>query len=443
MFREKFILLILFTLLINVISAQNTQMAYYVKATGNDENNGRSEEQPLKTISRAIKMAIAGPIKNIIILGSLNEIIEIENSGKTEIYIYGKNNVNDRDKARLTKGGVTIKGNSNIKLENIIISGGNKSGYYDGKGGGLNILEGAHVILINVIIQNNKAVQGGGINIGGGTCIMYGGEVSNNIATIETNYNSHAGAGVFVSGTFTLEGGIIKNNKAERGEGGGVAIYSGNFIMNGGEIIDNQSPQGGGGISVAGQCIIKINNGIISRNKSLYSDGGGICSWSFLEIINSEISNNNAGYSGGGISCHTINISNSIIKDNIAKKEGGGFNIGMHGGKSIIFNCEIYGNKAEMGAGLFLKNSNLPNAINTLILQNVVIKKNNASFVGGGAYVQKPNILHFQSGSITENIADLVGGGIYLEEKSNFEKTGGTALNNTTNTGEGVDIYQQ
>jgi len=123
-----------------------------------------------------------------------------------------------------------------------------------------------------------------------GTFIMNGGEISNN----ETNSTSEGGGGVYVRGTFIMNDGVISNNKStitgNGGRGGGVYIYSsgtisGKFIMTGGEISGNTANTYGGGIYVtAGTFLIVTgtvygtgegddSNTATSGGAALYSTG--------------------------------------------------------------------------------------------------------------------------------------------------------------------------
>jgi hypothetical protein len=121
--------------------------------------------------------------------------------------------------------------------------------------------------------------HGGGVDTGGGTFIMNGGEISGN--------TSSAGGGVYVGfGTFTMNGGAILDNTATSfsggggvyvtylsGSNGGIAI-GGTFTMNGGTISGNtaSNPSGkGGGVSVAVYGTFTMNGGTISGNT-----GGGV-----------------------------------------------------------------------------------------------------------------------------------------------------------------------
>ena len=79
--------------------------------------------------------------------------------------------------------------------------------------------------------------SGGGVQVFGGTFIMNGGSIRDNMA--------ESGAGVYVGesgstlGTFTMKGGTITNNKVIKGNGGGVYVLGTFEIANGAQVLNN------------------------------------------------------------------------------------------------------------------------------------------------------------------------------------------------------------
>jgi hypothetical protein len=111
-------------------------------------------------------------------------------------------------------------------------------------GGTLTMYDGA-----TVQNNNNTSYSGdcGGVFVESGAAFtMEGGSVEGN--------KSKYGAGVYVNGTFTMNGGVIKENTAEGynsavgsySRGGGIFVYFGTCYMNGGEISNNTATYGGG-----------------------------------------------------------------------------------------------------------------------------------------------------------------------------------------------------
>jgi hypothetical protein len=101
-------------------------------------------------------------------------------------------------------------------------------------------------------------------------------------AVISGNTVTIYGGGVYVvEGTFTMEKGLISDNKADY-DGGGVYVYnSGSFTMNDGEISGNTGDKGGGvclyvsqTVEVLNGRIFTMNGGEITRNRAFVSGGG-------------------------------------------------------------------------------------------------------------------------------------------------------------------------
>ncbi|MDO4756391.1 MAG: InlB B-repeat-containing protein, partial [Parabacteroides sp.] len=234
-----------------------------------------------------------------------------------------------------------------------------------GYGGGVNIYDGDFTMTAGEISKNNAQFDGGGIYIDhSGVFTMKGGKVDSNTASY--------GAGVYIkdSDEFYLIDGEITNNTAVR-QGGGVYVRdSATLNMTGGIISKNTATSssmypgeyGGGGIHVyadqAGdQPVVNISGGVISENKTLRGNGGGInlaIADARLNMSGGEIINNassSTGNGGGIASIGTCEITGGLISGNTAK-DGAGINV--HKGSLIISGGEISGNKiatATLGVG--------------------------------------------------------------------------------------------
>ena len=152
-----------------------------------------------------------------------------------------------------------------------ITGGRSYSGYR--YGAGVYVVNG-HFILKNGTISGNSLAAGttggGGVETEGADAVfdMYGGTICNN----EAGY----GGGVYIrGGTFSFYDGVISNNKAVSTDGGGVHVYGSASTLNmyGGSIINNTS-NAGGGIGVSGGGTLNISGGTISGNTSTQVGGG-------------------------------------------------------------------------------------------------------------------------------------------------------------------------
>ena len=116
---------------------------------------------------------------------------------------------------------------------------------------------------------------GGGVNLHNGTFTMNGGSIVGNTA--------NKGGGVYVpshtNNKFTVNGGNIDHNTA--GYGGGVYVNSGEFTMNGGSIDRNTSTKQGGGVYHGGGTFT-MHGGSIDHNTA--SKGGGVYAYESITL---------------------------------------------------------------------------------------------------------------------------------------------------------------
>ena len=338
-------------------------------------------------------------------------------SGKNGVAIFlsgnGMRTVNLSSYGRLftVSSGVTLILDNNITLKGM--ANNNNNLVYINNGGTLVINTGAK------IIENSSSSYGGGVYVSG-TFTMNGGEISGNISS----YNGNFGGGVSVgnNGAFIMNGGIISGNSSSAygGGGGGVSVGSnGIFIMNGGEISGNSTATRGGGVCVYRGTFI-MNNGEISGNTSSY-DGGGvyIVDSGFFIMDGGEISGNN-----------------TTETDPSSPQVGGG--IYLNDGSLSMNNGEISGNSASLGGGIFVRNG-------TFTMSGGKISGNTStatstSFRYGGGISVSGGTFSMSGGEISGNSA-YSGGGISVTGGT-FTMSGGEILGNSVSSdGGGVSIF--
>ena len=114
-----------------------------------------------------------------------------------------------------------------------------------------------------------------------------------NTGSITGGYNNYTGGGVYVSGSFTMNGGIISNNTATYAASGSGVYVGGNngvFNMNGGTICNNKGNNGGGvfvGSSGNNRGVFTMTGGTISGNTG--SSGGGVYSLGTFNISGNPV----------------------------------------------------------------------------------------------------------------------------------------------------------
>ena len=174
---------------------------------------------------------------------------------------------------------------------------------------------------------------------------------------------SNASGGSIRIGAYTnatLYGGTLTGNTVS-GDGGAVSVTGRNsgFTMQGGTITGNSASAGGGIHATSGS--VTINGGVISNNRAT-NNGGGIyaSSGAKFHLNGGEIQNNVATEAGGGVYCSNLYSQNTgrcefyggTISGNTAKQGGGAYVRVCYIGYR---NCRITGNTAtEAGGGLYL-----------------------------------------------------------------------------------------
>lgn len=286
-----------------------------------------------------------------------------------------------------------------------MITGGKGSG---SNGGGITVSSGGALNLYGGKISGNTAASGGGIYVTGGSAALYGGAVTGNSATGN-------GGGIYLaaSGSLTINGGSIENNKTTgtSGKGGGVHVASGAAEMYGGEITGNESPNGGGVYTVGSGSSFAISGGSITGN-TVTTGGGGI-----YIATSSKVTVN-----GGTIGSNTVTGTTG---------KGGGIYVAS--GTADIYGGAITGNQAVSGGGIFATSTS-----SNVNLNGGSVTGNTATGDGGGIHAASSSKLTINGGSISANTASNKGGGIYYA--SSFTVNGGAIYANKV--GEAVNNLQ-
>ena len=141
-----------------------------------------------------------------------------------------------------------------------------------------------------------------------GAFTLWRGSLSNFQADSSSSSSSdyRYGGGVYVKGTFVMNGGSITGCTATGGNGGGVYVSGGTFTMNAGTITGNRvktnstNNNGNGGGVYGSSGTITINGGTITGNKA--TNGGGVyTSYCLLTVDGATITGNTATGNGGGL----------------------------------------------------------------------------------------------------------------------------------------------
>ena len=182
----------------------------------------------------------------------------------------------------------------------------------------------------HTINRNLTAAANNGYVIGVDGTLTINDSSDSNTGSITGGNSTDKCGGVYVSGTFTMNGGTVTGNT---GRSGGVYV-SGTFTMNGGTVTGNTAISGGGGVYVLST--FNMSGGTISNNSGAW--GGGVYVSGTFTMNGGTISNN-SGSLGGGVYVNTgqtINISgNPVITGNTNRTASNANNVYLESGMVI------------------------------------------------------------------------------------------------------------
>ncbi len=298
---------------------------------------------------------------------------------------------------------------------------------------------GSMLIANSTISGNSASRYGGGINIYDGG--RYGDALTLNNASISGNTADYGG-GIHIHedgrSLFVLNNSSIMNNTAYY-DGGGIRFLAENdgdaLIVDNSTISGNTADEsdGGGIFFYSDTATLDITNSTLNNNFA-QSDGGAIAiyldndSYQSFSIIDTTISGNTAGESGGGVYLRIYDgaalqgpvlIENTNFTSNVSSGDGGGLFIeayeGLYGGVTIR-NSTIANNSAQeegSGGGVFISDDESNYAF---VFDNTTVSGNYASDDGGGLsiYTEDAN-LFIRNSTFSNNSASQYGGGIAID----------------------------
>lgn len=301
-------------------------------------------------------------------------------------------------------------------------------------------------------------VTGGYVNDsgGGGGAIQVdkGGRFTLNGGCITGNKAYQRGGGVYNQGTFSMNGGSLCDNVAERGGAGGGVSNFGSFTMTGGEIAENTAVEGGGvhnygnNFTSAGPGSFTVTGGKIRGNTG--ESGGGIQNSGLLTVTGGEIVENVAYWGGGVYSWRHDDIPSAVtvgqdasIRDNRAftDSDGSGGGIYLEDGDLLIEGGAISGNSSRWGGGIYIQTTQArldAGEVASATIRGGKICDNSAGKYGGGLDLWDA-ALTMTGGEIALNSAAW-GGGIHLGG-GNFKFHGGAVVGNRASTQWGGGVY--
>ncbi len=361
---RKIIIILLFSFFSVSLFSQDIEKSFYVKATGNDDNSGRNEDTPFKTLHKAFEAVSQSSINKITIIGTLtnesenlreNSIFFIRYPAQKDIYVVGKDNA--------------VLSGVNPKITKSIL----------------------FVATYNDVCITFENIELSGLK--------------------DTNNSSHA---IFLgNGNLSLKNCKIINNSSI-GNGTGLYISRGKCAIDNTEFKNNKSSEDGGAIfcnsDLSGDCSLSLNNCVFTDNTS-EKNGGAIFSnyVGIVSISNSFFKNNSAKENGGTLyTCgDSLNIENSVFENN--KATFGGAIFAPQVGIFNFTSCKFVNNKANQGGGIKL----------STILGGGRVTISRSDDNTDYRYFNNERFI-LNNTSFENNIAQYLGGAIFIDKNDNY-----------------------
>jgi parallel beta-helix repeat protein len=298
----------------NVTTNTSSSIVYiYVSRSGNDANDGLSPSKPVRTLVRAMEVANnIDSASNVLIKVGSGVYTNGDGLSNNVGFVINRPNLiisggwdssfsSVEGKSELDGNGslyhvVMIRNVTNVKLENLVIRGGNANGssYPDSIGGGIYVSNVSYLVIENnVVISNNSAQYGGGLYLYNSTYNTISGSVYSNSA------NDRGGGLYLDNSTSNTISGSVYDNSANYYGGGLYLWYSSNNTISG-SVYGNSANYYGGGLYLDNSSNNTISGSVYGNSAGF--DGGGVY------LVNSDyftntgwITNNTASSAGGGV----------------------------------------------------------------------------------------------------------------------------------------------
>lgn len=252
----------------------------YVKATGDDANDGLTWATPKKRLQAAIDLAAATGSEVWVAKGTYLGTSTMAFS----VAVYGGFNGNE-----------TLRSQRDFR-NNVTILDGNKGGSVVSFGAGMS----SNVILDGFTVRNGTGTQFSGIPVGGGIYMYSSDGIVRNCIVIANSVaasGAYGGGGLFIYGSSpTISSNVIRENTSTW-DGGGIYLYGTNARIASNLVLKNAAgaPYNGGGIFCRYGGSPSIVNNTITGNTAGGSAAVGSWDSANPSLINNIIAFNTSG----------------------------------------------------------------------------------------------------------------------------------------------------
>ncbi|HWY76886.1 MAG TPA: choice-of-anchor Q domain-containing protein [Verrucomicrobiae bacterium] len=272
----------------------------------------------------------------------------------------------------------------------LTVSGSNSFSIFSLKAGTTNTL--SNLTVANAYAQDAPGT--GGIpmaGLAGGVANLGSLKIENCVFRNCNSFDTDGGA-VFNSGNLEMRNCLIADCRPEPtpyyySETYGEGVFSSGTLTMSCCTISNCTAASGGGVYSSGGCV--LNRCLIQGcgNDDPDGAGGGIFTSGGMSLIGCVISNNSAGYDGGGIANWSDNLSmaSTLVINNVSKEAGG---IYLKGGTNTLVASTVSNNFAWLYGGGGIWNGATVTLVSCTISGNSC--QADSSFDGGGGVDNDP-----------------------------------------------------
>jgi predicted outer membrane repeat protein len=265
----------------------------------------------------------------------------------------------------------------------------------------------------NTLFKSNNGYDGGGAiySSNGTLSIDYS---TFEINTASTDTSSSGGGAIYAENTnIKINSSILGFNKASKSYGGAINYKESSLALNDNYFIGNIADGGDGGALYSFRNHETFINGSLFIMNNASADGGAIYHESgSYNIQNSALINNTANRGGASYfsgESNKIKVSGNAFLNNSVDNEGGA----IYNSKSDVelLSNDILANKGKIGGAVYSDSGSLN-------ISDSILRDNTASINGGALYSFKNN-MNIKNDTFINNTAENNGGAFYLTGDSN------------------------
>lgn len=349
-------------------------------------------------------------------------------------------------------------GTSTVEMIGLTITGGLTSGTNDADGGAGVYNQGEKLTLTNCVVTGNESSSLGGGIYNTGTITISGGSITDNKTS--PNRNNTGGAGLYSVGYATLANVVVSENHAEgKNDSQGGAVYArGSFVANNCEFKNNTTlgrySVWGGAVFVYEESEATISNSSFISNESKHTEeswnvrGGAICNRGTLTVDGCSFTSNTlvGKYAyGGAIDNYdgTLEVKDSAFEQNTtgdSTSNAGGAIFSRHG--SVTLQTSSFKNNKSHGSGgaIYVERAGTEDEVFFKSI-NCNYEGNQSQDCAGAVYVDSMTST-IQGGEFKENSASSLGGAIRFVQGTATIESVGFVSNLSGNEGGAIQTHE-